>query len=231
MTSPRRSRRWILFFAVLALLAAAAVALEIWFNLQQQLTPARLEQARARWQGKGPPSYDLQYTVARQSRAADRLLARVRDGALTAVEADGEPLDPDLYPFYDLPGLLAAVERDQADSPGVRNREVGWIAPAVSSTAYEVAVRRGQVVRAEADHHPLPPEVRDSYDMAGLFAGVVRLLERDTRAGGWRIFNVAMFDPDDSRLEHYVRSNTGTRARLEFNLLDFKPVVEARAAP
>jgi hypothetical protein len=51
---------------VLGLLAAAAITVEVWFNLQQQLRPEELAQARRLWDEKGPRDYVLDYAVKRE---------------------------------------------------------------------------------------------------------------------------------------------------------------------
>jgi hypothetical protein len=217
--APRpRSRPWLVFFAVLALLAASAVGLETWYNLRQQLTPEALEQARALWRQQGPADYDLRYRVARQDRSGERLRARLRDGTLAGVEADGTPLEPDLYAFHNLAPLFAEI----APSPG--ERDVSATAPERSTPIYLVRVRGGQAVRAWCNDELLPAAVAGDYDMAALFAGVGRLLEHDRAAGSWRPYAVALFDRSDGHLLHYVRSWMRTRERLEFSLLELKPV-------
>jgi hypothetical protein len=230
-TAPRRRRPWVLFFVVLFLLAVAAVALEISFNLWQQLTPARLQQARTLWQEKGPASYNLQYTVTSQTRMGNRLTARVKGGDVTALEVNGEPLDPELFPFHDVPGLLAEWEHQRGEGSDAAERDLSWTSLPASTVTYEVAVRRAQVVRAEGDRQPLPPQLRGSYGMAGLFRGIARLLEHDAHAGGWHMFNVAVFDPDEGRLLHYVRSNSLARERIELKAVQLETVAEDAPVP
>jgi hypothetical protein len=212
------------FFAALSLLAATAVGLETWYNLRQQLGPEALEQARTRWHDRGPVDYELKYTVARQGRTGERLLARVRGGAVAAVEADGRALGPDLAALHDLAPLFAEVEQAPAERPDGGGREVTAVAPERSTRTYLARVREGQPVLAWCDGQPVPSGLAEDYTMAALFAGVGRLLERDRAAGGWRPYTVAMFDRDDGHLLHYVRSLMRTRERVEYNLLELKPV-------
>jgi hypothetical protein len=220
-TPRRRSRTWLLFFAVLALLAAAAVGLETWYNLRQQLTPGAVEQARARWQERGPAEYDLKYTVTRQAPSGERLVARLRDGALAGVEADGTPLHPELYAFHDLAPLFAAAGSVPGDAG---ERDVSATARERWTALYLVQVRRGRPVRAWCNDEPVPGALAGHYDMAALFTGLGRLLERDRAAGGWPPYEVALFDRGDGHLLHFVRSRMRTRERLEWNLLELTPV-------
>jgi len=60
---PRRSRRWIGFFVVLVLLSAAAIVLNLAYNLSIQLRPEQLSDSRRRWQENKPHDYDLKYLV------------------------------------------------------------------------------------------------------------------------------------------------------------------------
>src|SRR5437660_4110363 len=62
---PRRSRGWIWFFVVLGALTVTAIVVQVWFNVQQQLTPEMLAEARAKWKKKGPKDYDLEYLLGR----------------------------------------------------------------------------------------------------------------------------------------------------------------------
>jgi hypothetical protein len=223
--SPRpRARSWVLFFAALALLAAAAVGIETWYNLHQQLTPGAVEQAHARWRAHGPADYDCKYIVARQGRSGEALRARVRDGTVSGVEADGVPLEPDLFAFHDLAPLFAAL------GPAPGGRDVSAAAPARSTIAYRVRVRRGEPVHAWCGDEPVPAALAEGYAMPALLAGVGRLLEQDRAAGGWRPYEVATFDAGDGRLLHYVRSLMRTRERVEFNLLEWLPAKDDSAA-
>jgi hypothetical protein len=67
--SPRRpvtrSGKWVWFFLLLGTLAAIGVSIEVWSNLQQQLTPEKVAAARALWAEKGPRDYELDYEVKR----------------------------------------------------------------------------------------------------------------------------------------------------------------------
>jgi hypothetical protein len=87
----RRRWRWVAFFAVLAALAAAAVALPIVYNLGQLLRPEQLEEARRRWQANGPADYDLTFSVRYDRDAqAERHIVLVRGGRVVYAACEGE---------------------------------------------------------------------------------------------------------------------------------------------
>ena len=219
MSARPRTRSWVVFFAILTLLVAAAVGLETWYNLRQQLSPEILEQARTLWQEKGPADYDLKYTVTRQSRSGERLHARLHGGEVADIEIDGEPLNPALVGFHNLAPLFAEVP----PSPAGAERELTAVAPERWTVTYRVQVRRGQAVRAWCGEDPVPAPLEREYAMPALFEGLGQLLEHDRSVGGWRPYSVAIFDRVDGHLLHYVRSQMRTRERLEFNLVEWKP--------
>jgi hypothetical protein len=211
---------------VVAVLAAAAVALEIWYNLSQQLSPDQLERARALWRERGPADYDLEYVLTRQGREGDRYLARVRDARVTAVEVNGQPLEPALYPLHDLPPLFEEVDAALEGRPG-GDAEVDYTAPARGSATMLVHVRRGAVVRVFRNNQPLDPTGFGYCTMPGLFDAVGRRLELDTQPGAARMYRVAAFDPADGHLLRYVRSLTWPRERVEIVVSRFERVEKA----
>jgi hypothetical protein len=114
---PRRSRAWVGFFALLAALAAAAVALPILYNLGQQLRPEQLDAARRRWHENGPKDYDLTFSVAYdRERLAERHIVLVRGGKVVLAACEGEvvSLAPALAALVGLPlgGTGTAPGRD-----------------------------------------------------------------------------------------------------------------------
>jgi hypothetical protein len=61
---PRRSsRRWIWFFAILAVSSAVAITAPLVYNLSIQLRPEQLAEARRRWEENAPADYDLEYLI------------------------------------------------------------------------------------------------------------------------------------------------------------------------
>jgi hypothetical protein len=220
--SSRSSRRWLWFFGVLALLAVIAVSLEIGYNLGQQLTPGQLEAARRRWQEHGPRDYDLAYVVTQLHGAPDVLEAHLRHGEVESVTANGQPLDPLLYPFHDLPGLFAAVARS-AD-PTAASQTVSHAATESGPQVVEVQVRQGKVTRATWNDRLLDPVLQGHYDMESLFAAIARRLELDAAPDTPRVFAVGSFDKKDGHLLHYVRSVRRPRERLEISLITLRPL-------
>jgi len=138
--SPRRpvtpSRRWVWFFLFLAIVPAALIGVEIWFNLNQQLTPEKLAAARARWDENGPRDYVLEYEVKREynpepaSRNPDKYTVRVKDRKVEEVTAaDGKPPEPGEFDFGSMDDLFDRIARQlQAD------KESGGRRPFVTAT-------------------------------------------------------------------------------------------------
>src|SRR5262249_37416498 len=100
-----------------------------------------------------------------------------------------------------------------------------------SELSYAIAVRAGEVVRAECDDRALPASLQRWYNLRSILNGVGRFLEQDAHAGGWRMYNVASFDSNDGRLLHYVRSSVRSRERIEFILIRLEPVEQPSPMP
>ncbi|MGH7226308.1 MAG: hypothetical protein ACRELF_24090, partial [Gemmataceae bacterium] len=88
----RRSRRWIAFFVVLALLGSVAIVAPVLYNLSIQLRPEQLAEARRRWQDNAPLDYDLE--CRRQTRRGGEENKRayrmvVRGGLVRLIVEDG----------------------------------------------------------------------------------------------------------------------------------------------
>src|SRR5579884_1821870 len=97
----RRSRRWIGFFVVLAVLAVVAIILPVAFNLSIQLRPEQFIEARERWQENGTRNYDLEYlikTTHGNEEEERAYLVQVRGGHAVLVVCDSDVvyLDPSL---------------------------------------------------------------------------------------------------------------------------------------
>lgn len=96
-----RSRRWIGFFIVLAILAGFAISIPLVYNLSIQLRPEQLAEARRLWQDHATPNYDLEYLVrtTNDGQQEERAhLVQVRGGRVVLVVDNGELvyLDPSL---------------------------------------------------------------------------------------------------------------------------------------
>jgi hypothetical protein len=112
----QRNRNWLWFFAALAVLAVAAVAINWTYNARQQLTPEKLQAATDLWAKSGPADYDLVIEKAISSTASDgsemrdRIDVKVRDKKVTAATLNGRPLERRLWDEYDVPGWFGFVE-------------------------------------------------------------------------------------------------------------------------
>jgi hypothetical protein len=113
-----RPKRWIWFFALLAVATPAAIAVLMWYNLHQQLTPERLAQARARWNEVGPPSYVLDYAIKREYNPdpvqppPEKYTVRVQDRRVEAVTGpDGRPPPPGEFEFGSMDDLFDRIGR------------------------------------------------------------------------------------------------------------------------
>jgi hypothetical protein len=120
MSSPRRSRAWIWFFAVLAILSVAAIALNLGFNLSQQLSEEELVKNRQLWEEKRPADYDVTY--AQKGASPEQLVVHVRHGRVRSVTSEGRPLEPGSCPFTDMDSLFRTVANylEQDRQPGSR---------------------------------------------------------------------------------------------------------------
>jgi hypothetical protein len=82
---------WVVFFAVLGVLAAAAITLPIVYNLGQQLTPEMLAAARQRWRDHGPADYDLTFAIKYdREELPERHIVLVRGGKVVFASCEGE---------------------------------------------------------------------------------------------------------------------------------------------
>jgi len=113
-----RSRRWIWFFLLLGALAVGLLSLEIGFNLYQQLTPAKLAEARERWNANGPRDYTAEYAIKREYNpdpvqgAPQKYTVRVREGQVESVTGpDGKAPPPGEFEFGSMNDLFGFIER------------------------------------------------------------------------------------------------------------------------
>jgi hypothetical protein len=114
-----RPRRWVLYFAVLALLGAAAVAVPIVYNLSIQLTPEQVREARQRWEASGPADYELLYQERVDQGPVEVYRVEVRGGQVARVSAVGpdgkgvplNDLSAEESQAFAVPALLGQIER------------------------------------------------------------------------------------------------------------------------
>ena len=104
----RRSRGWIWFFAILGVLTATAITIEVWYNAQQQLTPERLAEARQKWSAKGPASYHLEYTLSSIGNT-DKYEVEVRGGKVTWAMRNGELEEERQFHYRDMRALFRFI--------------------------------------------------------------------------------------------------------------------------
>src|SRR5262245_47828123 len=112
-----RSRRWAWYFGALFVLGAVAVAVPLIVNLRAQLTPEKLEAARARWEQIGPADYDLLYQERLDAGPVETYRVEARGGKVVAVfrrEGDRETrlgeLSASQRQAYGVPGLFERME-------------------------------------------------------------------------------------------------------------------------
>jgi hypothetical protein len=110
--SRRRSRRtgWIWFFAVLAVLAAVAIVIQVWYGNKSQLTREQLAQAEARWKAKGPADYDMDYTL-RKLDSTENYRVKIRSRRAISVICNDQPLEERLFRYSEMPTLFGFIER------------------------------------------------------------------------------------------------------------------------
>ena len=132
MASFRERRGWIWFFLFLAVMGSAAIIIPIIYNQSQQLSSEQLDAARQLWAKKAPLNYDLEYQVRRQSdsdtpndqNADERFRIEVRNGQVTSVKKDGNPLPAKVWERHSLDAIFDLIANNlDADnaSTGRRN--------------------------------------------------------------------------------------------------------------
>jgi hypothetical protein len=80
-----KNRRWIVFFLVLAMLAAVGIFVPWWFNLSLQLKAEDLAKAKELWRDHGPADYDLEYAFKIDNDEPWRYRVAVRSRQVTWV--------------------------------------------------------------------------------------------------------------------------------------------------
>lgn len=111
-----RSRNWLWFFLILVVLATAAIGINWWYNLRQQLSMEQLTAAMQRWQERGPVDYDIiiekniSSATSSGEPTIETIVARVRKGTVLDASLDGRPMERRLWPDYDMPAWFGYVE-------------------------------------------------------------------------------------------------------------------------
>jgi hypothetical protein len=107
--SSARSRGWLWFFVVLALLTAAAISVQLWYNPTVPLTPALLAEAETKWKQRGPRDYDMDYTI-KKPESTERFRVQVRDGKAVSVKMnDNLAVESRIYPYHTMPALYEFI--------------------------------------------------------------------------------------------------------------------------
>jgi hypothetical protein len=114
MDTPRKSRKWIWYFAVLGVLTVIATSTLAVYNIKQQLKPEQLAAAIDLWDAQGPKNYVLEYTARKTVESvdmSDAYIVKVKDGVAYEVLDNGQPLEPRQLAYYGMHRLLQDVER------------------------------------------------------------------------------------------------------------------------
>jgi hypothetical protein len=113
MTSPQRRSTWIWFYAVLGLLAVAAIVVPlVTIPLVHGLEPVTLERlqlARQMWDRAGPRDYDMEYR--KQGSLTGTFAVQVRNGRAVSVLMDGQALPARELPYHTMPVMFDDLER------------------------------------------------------------------------------------------------------------------------
>ncbi len=127
--SVRRSRRWIWFFAPLAVLGLCAMIIPWVYNLWQQLRPEQLAAARALWDQKGPRDYDLEYVIKEDDKPGadpsaspeiENISVRVRQGKIESATRNSKPVPREDEKRFGVEALFELIQGnlDRDGQPG-----------------------------------------------------------------------------------------------------------------
>ena len=102
-----RNKNWIWFFFIMVALSIAAVGVNYWVNMSQQLKPEQLKAAQLLWKDKGPASYDWRIRKEINPAAGgdperEEIIANVRAGQVIKATLNGKELEQRLLPKYDV---------------------------------------------------------------------------------------------------------------------------------
>ncbi|MFO0863857.1 MAG: DUF6174 domain-containing protein [Gemmataceae bacterium] len=112
MSTTRKNAGWALYFGIVFLLAIAATATLITFNIKQQLTPEQFEAGHKKWREKGPKNFVMVYKTLKNDEAnPDHFVVKVRNGKTYEVLANGLPLPEERFAYYGMDRLYDDIER------------------------------------------------------------------------------------------------------------------------
>jgi hypothetical protein len=155
--SKSRWRVFVWYFIALAALSAAAVIIPIVVNLNQQLTPEQLAEARANWTRNGPASYDLHYEERIDSEEIpNEYIVKVREGEVVSLRINGqlkalEAMTPQQRHKYTVPGLFEQIDEYLQEMKDGRRRNfaVAHFAPELGYPMHYIRRVRGSRSRLE----------------------------------------------------------------------------------
>jgi hypothetical protein len=107
----KKSTAWVWYFVILVVMTLATTTTLIVYNLRQQLTPQQLAGAVALWKKHGPRSYDFEYTKRTTTNVEEKYAVQVRDGEVTSVTLNEEPLEERLYSYHSMLALFGFMDR------------------------------------------------------------------------------------------------------------------------
>ncbi len=120
----RRNRGWIVFFVGLFGLTVALIAGQVWFSLEQQLSPEFLGRARALWDRNQPATYRMTYTIQHREGDPEQFVVWVRDRKPVGPPEGTEPLEQGTPPYQTMEELFQhlddQLQADQRNADGPR---------------------------------------------------------------------------------------------------------------
>jgi hypothetical protein len=111
------------------------------------------------------------------------------------------------------------------DAKGPANYDMVYTQKGNAPGKFRVQVRNKKPISVIRDGQPLEERLYRYSDMPALFGFIEDSLRTDAEPGKPRTFTVAMFDPDDGHLIHYVRRVMGGTERIEITV-ELHPVSE-----
>ena len=131
--------------------------------------------------------------------------------------------------WYNLRQQLKPEQLAEAKALWKKNRpsnyDLTYTKKGSATGTFALEVRNGKVVSVTLDgrpitrdDRPLDPSLYSRYDMTGLLDDIDQFSRLDAEPGRPRTFTVAVFDPEDGHLIHYVRRVMGSTERIEINV-------------